>query len=69
MIEDGIDKVAMEAFECSQCKNEARNMIFKPCNECYLCEGCYERKADKFRCDRCQGQITGVMKVFVTQNN
>lgn len=63
--EEPIDKISMENFECIDCQNEARNIVLMPCKHCYQCENCYKRSEDKFVCARCQGQVTGIVKIYV----
>lgn len=66
---EGIDKIEIESFSCTQCNVEARNIIFLPCRDCYLCEQCYkEKKQDKFKCDRCNAKINALIKMYVSKN-
>lgn len=51
---DGIDKINIESYTCTECKREPRSIIFKPCKDCYLCNECYTKKEDKHECDRCK---------------
>ncbi|CDW77491.1 UNKNOWN [Stylonychia lemnae] len=68
-VREGIDKIEIEDFACVECNSEPRNLIFLPCKDCYLCEGCYKSKTDKFRCDRCQASVDKLIKIYVTNKD
>ena len=51
-VREGVDLVEIESYQCVECKQEARNIVFIPCKDCYLCEKCYrERKENKETCE------------------
>lgn len=53
-VREGVDVIEIESYQCVECREEARNIVFIPCKDCYLCEKCYrDKKVDKSKCDRC----------------
>lgn len=56
-------KLEINSFECSECNN-ARNIVFMPCQHCYLCETCHN--VDNKSCGKCNTEVSSVIKLFVT---
>jgi hypothetical protein len=52
------------SFKCAQCKDNVRNIIFRPCLHLVLCEVCYKKMSVK-QCPTCKQVIDGQVHVYV----
>ena len=65
---EGVDKIDIESYSCATCKHEARNIIFLPCKDCYLCKECYSQldNESKNKCGRCQKPIQKIIQIYAS---
>lgn len=52
------------SFKCAQCKEQVRNVIFKPCLHLVLCSACYDQLPVK-QCPTCKQVIDDRVHVYV----
>jgi hypothetical protein len=59
------DIVTVEDFPCNTCKNDPKSVLFNPCKHLLYCRGCWEKKTDHTKCDKCNKAIVSCTILYL----